>query len=353
MLPQHNKTDLLPSSFQDRNSFKTYTSEIFIEKFREFIAEVSNSSNFLGAEVLERQDKDNLMELAKSVVDTRGIGKEAWMILQSFRQCFKGNETPELLDTIATVATAYYAMFASYETLDDLPALDNAAERRAAPAIWKKYGEETAILFAKMLSAFSNHLINSTSLNSDTKFRLLSDLDGADILTLYGASIHLEKEELKRPDAIYTALKSHELKSACLSSAIMGAGAILASADEQAISKMQELGNVLGHIGQIINDAHPKDIIHDIKTSSPNIIVAAAGSDDIQKGVMRTQKLFSDYEKQAQKILDNFDSPNIHLIEGLDDAVKRFNAKIALAQEPRWRQLLNRTKQEAEQGRHR
>ncbi len=321
-----NEEPLIPASFQSMESYKQYTSKLLLEKFESFI---SKASHYQRNELLEPKDKNYLMEVARAVIDTRGRGIKSWLTLQAFRQCLNEEETPKHLDLITTIAIAYHARFAAYEILDDLPPVDNDKERRGKPSVWDKYGEETAILFAKMLSTFSNYLIHEADMDRATKERILKEFNLTDMEVLTGATIHLNKKQLKHsPDALDITLKSHYLKSASFTSYIMGSAALAAGADEKAIAKIKDLGISLAHCGQIINDIHSDDVMHDIRTNSPNI-VSSAGKGNIKEGIATTKQIYKIYRNQAQNTLNDFDVPNRHFTAYLKNLDERFEEKIS------------------------
>lgn len=319
------KRHLTPSDFESMSAFKMHTSKVFLDKFREFIDAVSN---FEGKGLLDGSDKRTLMDMVKSALNTRGQGVGAWMGLQSFRQCFSGEGTSTHLDQVSIVSAAYYAKFASYEIHDDLPILDNDKVRRGAPSVWSKYGESNALLFANMLSTFSNYLIHDPILGRGISQRLSRELALTDVRVLIGQTIHLTEEELKSPYALDITLKCHALKAASFTSNVAGAGAVIAGADEGEIVKMREFARALSHCLQIENDSHPKEIKKDLLRDSPNVLSAAFGG-DIEEGAVKTKELLSIYELKAREILNSFNQPNEKLVIFLNAVVERFQRKIS------------------------
>ncbi|HEY7348110.1 MAG TPA: polyprenyl synthetase family protein [Ktedonobacterales bacterium] len=297
---------LLPESFRQSKEYKRYTSRHFLGSFRAFIDEVA----CFGGGVLDPAQKSHLNEVAQSVVDTRGRGIEAWLTLQAYRQCLKRPETPAHLTVVTELAVAYYAKFAAYETLDDLPAFDNDPTRRNALSIWKKYGEETAILFAHVLSAYVNRTILNLALDQPIKLQLLGELCLVDTQTLIGESIHLGAEDVALPDAINITLQAHALKASSFGAHIMATAALAAQAPEE-VATMRKLGYAMAACGQIVNDADYGAVEHDRETNAPNMITAA--------GWKGAEEIFRKYKSLAEEILDRYEQPNKHLRKRLTE----------------------------------
>jgi geranylgeranyl pyrophosphate synthase len=324
----------LPSSFQSMESYKEYTSALFIEKFKAFIDEFSR---YDGEELLSQKERESLVQAAQATVATRGKGMEAWQALQAFRQCLKDEETPRHLEHITVLAVAYYAEFAAYEILDDLPMSDYDKQRRGGPALWKWYeqkngkehAQESAVFFAWMLSTFANHLIHDTDLDEEAKKAIATDLRLISPKVLAGQSIHMNAEDYKAPDALEKTLRTHDLKGALFSANAMKGAAIAAGGDKATVAQMSKLGRVLGRLGQIINDVHPDDIAHDIERQSPNI-VAASSYGNTQEGIIKTVEIFKHLQQEAWTIIQGFEQPNRHLILFLKQQEQRFKDKISM-----------------------
>lgn len=300
------------------DAYKQYTNKRFLEYFRIFIDE---AACFGETKLLDQRHKEHLNEVAQSLVDTRGRGIEAWATLQAYRQCLKERETPAHLALVTELAISYYAKFAAYETLDDLPALDNDAVRRRAPSIWKKYGEQTAVLFSSVLSAFADHIILNLALDQAIKSRILKELGFADIQTLVGMSIHLRIDDVTPPEAINISLQTHALKAGSFAAHIMAAAALAAHAPDE-VATMRKLGYAMAVCGQIVNDADYGAVEHDRETNAPNIIAIA--------GWEKAREVFIQYKTQAERMLDSYKNPNEYLYEQLTELERIFTERAIL-----------------------
>jgi geranylgeranyl diphosphate synthase type II len=125
---------------------------------------------------------------------------------------------------------------------DDLPALDNDAERRGRASVWAEYGEAIAILAGDALLAEAFRL--ALSYSSPEVGRELAQatlgMIGGQHLDITGST----------PDEVTL----HKLKTGCLFSASVGLALWAAGVPEREQSPWREFGEELGLLFQIVDD---------------------------------------------------------------------------------------------------
>ncbi|MBS0185266.1 MAG: polyprenyl synthetase family protein [Proteobacteria bacterium] len=139
---------------------------------------------------------------------------------------------------------------------DDLPAFDNSDLRRGKPSCHIKFGESTAILVGDALLAYAFEILASakTHPNGDIRCQLIAELSHAagykgicsgEMMDLASENTHIEMETIVRLEN----LKTGSILSFCARS-----GAILASASEKDLHKLDAFGHEFGVIYQITDD---------------------------------------------------------------------------------------------------
>jgi geranylgeranyl pyrophosphate synthase len=125
---------------------------------------------------------------------------------------------------------------------DDLPALDNDAERRGRASVWAEYGEAIAILAGDALLAEAFRL--ALSYPSPEAGRELAQatlgMIGGQYLDITGST----------PDEVTL----HKLKTGCLFSASVGMALWVAGVAERDQSPWRAFGDELGLLFQIVDD---------------------------------------------------------------------------------------------------
>src|SRR5580765_4657926 len=125
---------------------------------------------------------------------------------------------------------------------DDLPALDNDAERRGRPSVWAKHGEAVAILAGDALLAEAFRL--ALSYQGPQIGRELAQatlgMIGGQYLDITGSA----------PDEATL----HRLKTGCLFAAAVGAALWVADVPEREQAPWRAFGDELGLLFQIVDD---------------------------------------------------------------------------------------------------
>src|SRR6059036_873485 len=125
---------------------------------------------------------------------------------------------------------------------DDLPALDNDAERRGRASVWAEYGEAIAILAGDALLAEAFRL--ALSYPSPEAGR---ELAGATLGMIGGQYLDITGST---PDEVTL----HKLKTGCLFSASVGLALWAAGVPEREQSPWRSFGDELGLLFQIVDD---------------------------------------------------------------------------------------------------
>lgn len=168
---------------------------------------------------------------------------------------------------------------------DDLPCMDNAAERKAKPTTWMKYGEATAILAAVTLENEGRHLIAENarehsvadSVQEDLLYKILRELYVGQELDLRG-----EKSEEELLEAMKK--KNSLMKVACLLP-----GVFLQRND--IYETLEAVGEDLAFAYQLFDDLRD--------TLSPNITGKPAGQDEQKQTLL--------YRWGEQKVRDELE----------------------------------------------
>jgi geranylgeranyl pyrophosphate synthase len=125
---------------------------------------------------------------------------------------------------------------------DDLPALDNDAERRGRPSTWAKHGEAVAVLAgdALLAEAFRLALSYPTPHLGRELAQATLGMIGGQYLDVTGTA----------PDEATL----HRLKTGCLFSASIGLGLWAAAVPEREQAPWRAFGDELGLLFQIVDD---------------------------------------------------------------------------------------------------
>src|SRR5213592_706761 len=125
---------------------------------------------------------------------------------------------------------------------DDLPALDNDAERRGRPSVWAQYGEAVAVLAGDALLAEAFRLALSYQVPQVGRELAQATLGmiGGQFLDIMGSA----------PDEATL----HRLKTGCLFAAAVGVALWVAEIPEGAQSPWRAFGDELGLLFQIVDD---------------------------------------------------------------------------------------------------
>ncbi len=189
---------------------------------------------------------------------------------------------------------------------DDLPAMDDAADRRGKPSCHKAFDEATAILAGDALQCLAFELLASNSIIPEPNWQLemlktLAHASGAAGMVA-GQAIDLENQSFDQADLE----KLHRLKTGALIRASVRLGALAAGASDTVLVMLDTFANQLGLAFQIQDDildltGDPNKLgkptqqdLH--KSSYPNVI-----------GLEASQNKVNTLAQQAQQTLSQLD----------------------------------------------
>ena len=142
---------------------------------------------------------------------------------------------------------------------DDLPAMDNADERRGQPSCHRKFGEGNAILIGDALLTLAFELLSRNGTpNSLAILQAISQACGGSGL-IGGQVLDLQAISQPRVATERTLREIAQRKTAALITASVIAGAMAGGATATQVQRLRRYGQDLGLAFQIIDDLHDRD----------------------------------------------------------------------------------------------
>lgn len=142
---------------------------------------------------------------------------------------------------------------------DDLPAMDNADERRGQPSCHRKFGEGNAILIGDALLTLAFELLGRDGTpNSLAVIRTIGQACGGTGL-IGGQVLDLQAISQPRTATERTLRDIAQRKTAALITASVVAGAMAGGASTTQVQRLKRYGQDLGLAFQIIDDLHDRD----------------------------------------------------------------------------------------------
>lgn len=215
---------------------------------------------------------------------------------------------------------------------DDLPAMDNDEYRRGQKTTWKVYGEGMAVLAGDGLLNLAYETAAKAFLLAEEKQEYERVARALTILGrksgVYGmiggqtADVEAELQDQQVTEELLYFI--HEFKTAALIQAAMMIGAVLAGADEEAISKMEKAAYNIGIAFQVQDD------ILDV-TSTTEVLGKAVGSDEKNhkltcvsfKGLDASKAEVDRLSREALQLLSSFETKNEFLTELVESLITR------------------------------
>ncbi|HEY0389258.1 MAG TPA: polyprenyl synthetase family protein [Gaiellales bacterium] len=134
---------------------------------------------------------------------------------------------------------------------DDLPALDDDAERRGRPASHVRYGEAVAVLAGDaLLNAAYRHVLGDDRLPDGVRLAVLAELSGGVAAMIDGQYLDVTADA---PDREALA-RLHGLKTGALIEAAVACGLHVARLDREAQRPYRAFARELGLLFQIVDD---------------------------------------------------------------------------------------------------
>lgn len=142
---------------------------------------------------------------------------------------------------------------------DDLPAMDNADERRGLPACHRKFGEGNAILVGDALLTYGFELLSGNGTpNSLAIIRTIGRACGTSGL-IGGQVLDLQAISQPRTATERTLTSIAERKTAALIAASVASGALAGGASASALRRLRSYGRKIGIAFQLIDDVHDRE----------------------------------------------------------------------------------------------
>ena len=142
---------------------------------------------------------------------------------------------------------------------DDLPAMDDADERRGKPSCHRKYGEGHAILVGDaLLTRAFEWLSRDGTPNTLGIIRTLGRASGTSGL-IGGQVLDLEAARSRRPLLAPALREIAKRKTAALIAASVEAGAMAGGATSQQLARLRRYGRTVGLAFQLLDDVHDRE----------------------------------------------------------------------------------------------
>ncbi len=210
--------------------------------------------------------------------------------------CLGAAETVGATARKAITAACAVELIHTYSLVhDDLPAMDNADERRGQPTCHRKFGEGNAILIGDALLTLAFELLgrNGTS-NALVILRTLGEACGSQ--GLIGGQV-LDLQIISQPRAATErSLRAiAERKTAALIMASVVAGGLAGGGSAEQVNRLRRFGRDLGVAFQLIDDVHDAEGL----ATAMGAEVARA---EAQRLVRQALKQLEPFGKKAQTL---------------------------------------------------
>ena len=142
---------------------------------------------------------------------------------------------------------------------DDLPAMDNADERRGIPSCHRKYGEGNAILVGDALLTLAFELLSRNGMPNALAIIQTIGLASGTTGLIGGQVLDLQAISQPRTATEKTLLGIAEQKTAALITASVMAGALAGGASAAQLKSLKRYGQDVGLAFQLIDDLHDRE----------------------------------------------------------------------------------------------
>ncbi|MFN7181230.1 MAG: polyprenyl synthetase family protein [Planctomycetota bacterium] len=255
-----------------------------------------------------KNDEQKLKEISEFVVeekdrflkeylkDVKSLQKECFYFLgkgKSIRTILTGLCAYEIglsIRAIIPLACAIELIHLYTIIHDDLPAMDNATERRGKQALHLAFGESNAILTGDLLQNRAYHLLTTHYSRKKELIDLFFFLTGEK--GLIRGQVYDIKNKLT-PLSLRELIEIYKLKTGSLFQLALGGPAIIKNLAKEKITLFKKIGCLFGIIYQI------KDDIEDEKdTLEPNIVKSV--------GIEKAKITLEGYKKELFKLASSF-----------------------------------------------
>ena len=192
---------------------------------------------------------------------------------------------------------------------DDLPCMDNDVLRRGVPSTWAKYGEDMGTLAGDALMIYAFETAAKSTADADKVLRCIRILaEKAGIYGMIGGQTVDVELAGKKPTRAQLEFIYKNKTSALIEASFM-MGAVLAGADEDSITKLEQAATCIGMAFQIQDD------ILDV-TSTEEELGKPIGS-DADNGKVTWMTFYG--SEQSKKDVEDYTDKAIDIIRSIGD----------------------------------
>jgi len=180
---------------------------------------------------------------------------------------------------------------------DDLPAMDNADERRGIPSCHRKYGEGNAILVGDALLTLAFELLSRNGTPHALAIIRTIGLASGTAGLIGGQVLDLQAISQPRTATERTLLGIAEQKTAALITASVVAGALAGGASAAQLKPLKRYGQDVGLAFQLIDDLHDREGL-------AQVMGADAAKSQADRLIARAVKILEPFGKRAGTLRD-------------------------------------------------
>ena len=164
------------------------------------------------------------------------------------------------VDSALPAAAALELVHAFSLVHDDLPALDNDAERRGRPSVWASFGEAVAVLAGDALLTYAFELMSSPrfigAMRPETALAIIREIahGAGDMGMVGGQVVDIESEGEDKEVDFATLEYIHIHKTGALIRAAVRVGALAAGATDSQFDALTRYGKDVGLAFQVADD---------------------------------------------------------------------------------------------------
>jgi geranylgeranyl pyrophosphate synthase len=208
-------------------------------------------------------------------------------------EALEGLVTEDLIHVASSVELIH-----SYSLVhDDMPCMDDDAERRGKPAVHIAFGEPAALLVGDALLTEAFRILTHTDLEPSVQIRLVAELtDGAGHVGMIGgqaADIGMGGAV----DQVGDLMRLHNGKTGALIRAATRMGGIAAGAEEEQLAHLTRYGAAIGLAFQMADDILDRE--EDAGEDGPPSYVKLIGEDETRR---RSEALLTEAIDAAQHL---------------------------------------------------
>ena len=197
---------------------------------------------------------------------------------------------------VVQVATAVEYLHTASLLLDDLPCMDNAAERRGVPTAHVHFSEAQAILAAVALVSRSYAILLRSKVDDSGALALLACETVANTMAP-GQAQELAHDVTRSPEMIE---HIHDQKTASLFALLGRLVAAVAGATTDVTEKVVAFATLLGHAYQVIDDIEDRDDPGEARANLARAIDVDVATADAHDRLARARRSIADVDATGE-----------------------------------------------------